>query len=288
MAEDWTVQSLLEWTARHFRKKGLAEPRLEAELLLAHVLGQDRVGLYVNYHQPVNRLEREAYRELIGRRLKGEPLAYLTGEKEFFSLGFKVTPEVLIPRPDTEILVEEAIRRGAAMDGPLLVADVGTGSGAIAVTLAVHLAGARVYAIDRSAAALRVARENALRHGVFDRLTFLTGDLLEPLLASKYRLNLIVANLPYIPTPNLEQLAPEVRDFEPRMALDGGEEGLGQICRLVPQAYQCLGPGGYLLLEIAPEQAGRVVEMMSDFSDVVIIPDLAGRDRVVAGKKERN
>ena len=159
MTATWTVGRVLQWTAGYFRRKGLPEPRLEAEILLAHVLGWERVSLYVNYDQPMNEEERARYRQIIKRRVQGEPVAYLVGYKEFFSLKFKVTPDVLIPRPDTEVLVEAAIERGRNQVGLLKVADIGTGSGVIAVTLAAYLPQAQIYAVDISEQALLVAME---------------------------------------------------------------------------------------------------------------------------------
>lgn len=285
MTREWTIKTLLEWTSGYFNSKGIMEPRLEAELLLAHVLGLNRVDLYVNYHQPVNSRERTVYREIILRRLQGEPVAYLTGRKEFYSLNFKVNRNVLIPRPDTEILVEKAIEQGKSV-GPLVrIADIGTGSGAIAITLAFNLPEAEVYAIDISPAALRVAEDNARLHGVVDRISFLPGDLAVPLLENGVTLDMIVANLPYIPTSEIERLDPEIKDFEPHRALDGGEDGLTHYRRLIPQAYRVLRTGGYFLAEIGYDQAPLMKALMTSFTGVEIIPDLAGRDRLVMGRK---
>jgi len=286
MQDIWTVKSLLEWTTGYFVRNNLDNPRLEAELLLAHVLGTDRVGLYVNYHQPVNREERCRYRELIKRRVCGEPVAYLTGKKEFFSLDFEVTPEVLIPRSDTEAMVEKAVALGRAMGGAIKVADVGTGSGAIAVALAVHLPQARVFAIDISPSCAEVAARNAARHQVRERIEFLIGDLLVPIESSGVTLDMVVANLPYVPTSEWENLASEVKDFEPRSALDGGEDGLACYRRLMPQARSCLREGGYILVEIAWNQGRAMKSLMGSYFDVVEIgQDLTGRDRFVVGRK---
>ncbi|ADI03039.1 MAG TPA: peptide chain release factor N(5)-glutamine methyltransferase [Syntrophothermus lipocalidus] len=286
MQEPWTVKSLLEWTTGYFRRKNIAEPRLEAELLLAYVLGIDRVGLYVNYYQPVNQDERSCYREIIKRRVQGEPVAYLTGKKEFFSLEFDVSPEVLIPRAETEVMVEKAIAIGRGMGGSLWVADVGTGCGAIAIALAVYLPNARIVAIDISSAAVELARKNARRYQVHDRIDFMVGDLLTPLGQDNAGLDIVVANLPYVPTNEWENLALEVKEFEPRIALDGGADGLAYYRRLMPQARQCLREGGYILVEIAWNQGPAMLSLMQHFFDEVEVgQDLAGRDRVVVGRK---
>jgi release factor glutamine methyltransferase len=286
MTETWTVGRMLQWTAGYFRRKGLPEPRLEAEILLAHVLGWERMSLYVNYDQPVNKEERASYRQIIKRRIQGEPVAYLVGYKEFFSLKFKVTSDVLIPRPDTEVLVETAIEQGRNQVGLLEVADVGTGSGVIAVTLAAYLPQAQIYAVDISERALLVAMENAALHGVADCITFMPGDLLQPLVNANTRLDMVVANLPYVPAAELSRLDPGVRVFEPRLALDGGNDGLAYYRRLIPQAYGSLKAGGWLLIEIGYDQASQVMQLLNDFQEVRVIPDLAGRERVVAARKE--
>ncbi len=286
MQDMWTIKSLLEWTAGYFGRKNVENPRLEAELLLAHVLGTDRVGLYVNYHQPVNQEERSRYRELVKRRVQGEPVAYLTGKKEFFSLDFEVNPQVLIPRSDTEPMVEKAIDLGRAMGGAIKIADVGTGSGAIAVALAVHLPQAQVFATDISPSCVQVAARNAARHRVRERIDFLVGDLLSPLEPGDGTLDMVVANLPYVPAYEYENLPSGIREFEPRLALHGGEDGLDLYRRLMPQARQLLRSGGYILLEIAWNQGRDMCSLMGSYFDVIEIgQDLAGRDRFVVGKK---
>lgn len=273
---------MLLWTTRFFTEKGLAEPRLEAEILLAAALGKDRVYLYTNYDLPVNQKEREIYREWIKRRAKGEPAAYITGNKEFMSLNFKVNPQVLIPRPDTEILVEEALRLAAEWQGEVRICDVGTGSGAIAVSLAYYLPRASVYATDISREALELAADNAARHGV--NIVLAEGDLLEPF-AGEEKFNIITANLPYISEKEYEMLDRSVRDYEPRLALVVPGDGLDLYRRLIPQAWQLLREEGYLLMEIGFNQGGKALEMAEGWGKVEIIKDLAGRDRVVKLKK---
>lgn len=298
---NWTVREVLAWTAQYFFQQGVEHPRLEAELLLAHVLGQTRVELYINFDQPLQPNELAAYRELIKRRVEGYPLAYLTGQREFMSLTFEVNPAVLIPRPETETLVETAVElvrdavRGYLATGgpvelpPIRIAEAGTGSGAIAVSLARFLPAAQVWATDISPAALAVAQRNAERHGVADRVRFYEGDLLGPLLEpnSFGQFALVVANLPYIPTPEIPRLAREVR-CEPVLALDGGADGLDLYRRLVPQAARLLKSGGYLVMEIGFDQGNAAAALLAgeDWHPPRIKPDLAGRDRVVVVQKK--
>lgn len=284
MEKLWRVKDLLEWTARYFKEKGLEESRLEADILLAHVLEKDRVYLYANYDRPVNQQERETYRGYIRRRAMGEPAAYITGHKEFMSLDFLVNKNVLIPRPDTEVLVETALEI-AKNEKITQICDVGTGSGAIAISLAKLLGdGVTVHAVDISARALEAAAANAERLHV--SVDFRHSDLLSAI-AEKETMDLITSNLPYIPREIWKQLDPTVRDYEPELALvDDGSDGLEIYRRLVPQAHEILRPGGVLLIEIDPRQAETVKIMMSGFDEIMIIPDYAGRDRVVRGRRK--
>ncbi|MBO8157967.1 peptide chain release factor N(5)-glutamine methyltransferase [Thermosyntropha sp.] len=283
MQNIWRIRDLLDWTTRYFSEKGLDKPRLEAELLLAEALGKDRVYLYTNYDLPVNRNEREIYKEWIKRRVRGEPLAYITEHKEFMSLDFKVNHHVLIPRPDTEILVETAMKAAEDFEGEIRICDVGTGSGAIAVSLAFYLKKAKVYATDISPEALDVARENAQRNGV--ELVLGQGDLLEPF-KDEERFHIITANLPYINEAEYEALDITVRGYEPRLALFAPGDGLDIYRRLVPEAYELLENNGYLLIEIGYNQAEEALKVVKDFASAEIIKDLAGRDRVIKAKKE--
>ncbi|HHY36301.1 MAG TPA: peptide chain release factor N(5)-glutamine methyltransferase, partial [Firmicutes bacterium] len=240
-------------------------PRLDAEVLLRYLLGISRTELYRDLDEDLPALVLSRYRELLARRAAGEPLQYLTGEREFMGLDFRVTPAVLIPRPETEIVVETALELARqelspAKDKPLTLVDLGTGSGAIAVSLARFLPGARVYGVDISGAALAVAWENARRHGVADRITLCCGDFLTPLAAVGLfsRVDLLVSNPPYIPRGDLDNLPREVRVFEPRRALDGGEDGLEFYRRLAAGAPAFLRPGGWLVLEVGQGQAAAV------------------------------
>jgi release factor glutamine methyltransferase len=257
-------------------------PRLEAEILLAYLLGLDRVGLYVNTKQELSNEQATAFSTLIERRLNHEPTAYITGHKEFFGIDFKISPGTLIPRPETELLVEKAIElSNAAFPESCLLADIGTGCGAVAVAIALHLPKVKIYASDISADALEVARSNCRRHSVSDRITLLQGDLLDPL---PEPVNLIVANLPYIKETELSTLPPEISMFEPQVALAGGLDGLKQIERLLSQAGRKLLPKGAIMLEIGYEQGQAVSELAKQYlpdARANIITDLAGLDRLI-------
>jgi release factor glutamine methyltransferase len=278
--ERWTVLKLLKWTTDYFAGRGIESARLEAELLLAATLAMDRVGLYVNFEQPLAVAELADYRAKVRRRAAHEPVQYILGETEFWSLPLRVTPQVLIPRADTEVLVEEALAR---LDGATRVLDVGTGSGAIAVALAHEVAGLELDALDCSREALAIARENAARNGVAERLHPLEGDL-DKLSGGPY--DMIVSNPPYIPTTDLAQLAPEVRDFEPRLALDGGRDGLEAYRRLAAQAGPMLRPGGWLLVEVGIGQAEEVSALFraAGLEEIAVRDDYAGIARVVAAR----
>lgn len=289
-----TIGEALQRTTTYLQGKGIERPRLEAEVMLAHLLGMERIQLYVHFDRPLNKEETDAYRRLVVERGKRVPLAYLLGQKEFFGRKFRVTPAVLIPRPETEVLVEESLRRLEAMAAggrELLVVDVGTGSGVLAVTVACHLPQARVLAIDLSAEALLVAEENARTYHVAEKITFLEGDLLKPLvgLGVEGRVDAVLSNPPYIPSEEIPSLMPEVSQHEPRLALDGGPDGLAVYRRLIPEAVPFLRPGGFLACEIGAEQ-GRAVaglfRQVPDYDEVGLRQDYAGRDRVVVGRKK--
>ncbi len=279
--ETWTLLKLLRWTTNYFTEKGIDNPRLDAELLLADVLKLDRVGLYLNYDRPLSREELDVVRPLVKKRGQREPLQYLLGSAEFWSLPFKVTPDVLIPRADTEILVEEALAR-AGSTGELL--DVGTGSGAIVISLASELPGWQLTGLDISAAALTIARENIESNQVADRVTLLQCDLAE-LPAQQY--DLIVSNPPYIARREWDELMPEVRCFEPQLALLAENDGLGCYQQLAAQIDSRLKSGGWLLLEIGYQQAVAVQELLTaaGLHNLFIRKDYSGQPRVVGGQK---
>ena len=260
---------------------GIPDSRLEAEVLLRHALQYDRAHFYASLNEPIDAERIELALNLTERRINREPLAYITGHREFYGLDFTVSPAVLIPRQETELLVDEALKfAGESDDGSISVADIGTGSGAIAIAIAANLPSAHVYATDRSTDALQIADLNCRKHGVSDRITLLEGDLLAPLPET---VDLIVSNPPYIPSDLLPELAPEVRR-EPRLALDGGKEGLEVIRRLLEQAPSKLKAGGRLIVEISPEQLNEVREMaQTRFPDAGIsyTDDLLGLARCV-------
>jgi release factor glutamine methyltransferase len=260
-----------------------SEPGVEAELLLRHVLQFDRGQLYRRLSEQLDGHFEEAYRTFLARREAHEPTPYILGRKEFFGLEFEVSPAAIIPRPETEMLVEEAIAfaRDRPSDQRLTIADIGTGCGAIAVTLAHLLPSAGVIAADKSADALALAQRNAERHRAAKPIRFLKGDLLAPIEA---RVELVVANLPYVSTAEWEQLPPEIRDREPRDALDGGPDGLREIRRLLSMAPDHLAEFGAIILEIGESQGDAVAELAEDAfpgADIRIETDLAGLDRMV-------
>lgn len=283
----WTVMEVLDWTRGHFADKGVESPRLDAEVLLAHVLSTQRVMLYAQFDRPMEPEELATMRGLVARRAAGAPVAHLVGRREFWSLEVEVGPDVLVPRPETEILIEVARRRGSAAER---VVDVGTGSGAIAIALAVELPAARIWGLERSEAALEVARRNRARllsEGAEERLVLAASDLLDGLPADARPVDLLVANLPYVPRDVIETLAPEVRAHEPHLALDGGPDGLALLRRLIAQAPEALAPGGTIALESAPDQPPAITALLRDvgFEDVEITPDLAGHPRVTSARK---
>lgn len=283
-----TVMELIRLAADHLRKSGVGSARLDAELLLGHVLGVDRLALYVGFDRPVMEDEVAAYRRLIAARARRVPVAYLVGYKEFCGLRFAVDPNVLIPRPETELLVERLVgyltEQGDRHDGAIRVVDVGTGSGAIAVSVAVKVPTAHVYATDLSPAALAVAARNAQAHGVQERVTFLSGNLLGPLpRALMGHVHAVACNPPYIPTPELGGLEPEVRQ-EPRLALDGGPDGLAVYRKLCREVGPWLQPGGMLVLEVGAGQSKPVQQLLSQPAGrwrTEVYHDYAGYDRIV-------
>lgn len=270
---------MLSWMTDFFAGKGIDSPRLEAQLLLADVLKLERIALYMQYDRPLDASELDRIRPLVQRRGQREPLQYILGETEFWSLPFRVSPDVLIPRADTEILVEEALKVTGS-EGALL--DVGTGSGAIAISLATELLGWQVSALDISPAALEVARSNAELNGVEQRVDFLQGTLAQ-LPAEKY--DLIVSNPPYIAQAEWEQLMPEVRDFEPQLALVAADEGLECYRLLARQAQACLNEDGWLLVEIGYQQGDAVQQIFAEagLTDIYLRQDYAKQPRVVGG-----
>jgi release factor glutamine methyltransferase len=270
----------LHEAAEALRAAGIGDAWLEAEVLLRHGLDLDQARLYASLQEDLSAEDQAAFHSFLARRLAHEPTAYIVGQREFYGLDLETTPAALIPRPETELLVEEAIARATRFERPL-IADVGTGNGAIAVALAVHLPQAALAAIDLSRQALALAVRNARRHGVESRISFLQADLLAPLAQPA---DLIGANLPYVRSADWEALPPEIREHEPRAALDGGPDGLREIKRLVRQAPSCLRPGGSLLVELGPPQAAPALALARRCfpgAAARILPDAAGLDRLL-------
>ncbi len=282
-----TVAALLREAAAGL--VGSSTPRLDAELLLAHVLGWPRARLLAERDYGVAPVQAAAFGELVARRATGEPVAYLVGHRDFYGLELLVTPATLVPRPETELLVElalaEARRMLAGPGAPLRIADIGTGTGAIAIALAANLPAARVYAVDLSAEALEVAGRNVARHGLAERVALLRGDLLAPL---PEPVDMIVSNPPYTIFAEVE---PNVRDHEPRLALDGGPDGAAIYRRLLAAAPAYLRPGGAVLLEIGAWQGELVAALLRERlpdAAVRVQQDLAGHERVAMAVRSVN
>jgi release factor glutamine methyltransferase len=279
--DTWTLGRLLDWTTKFLKEKQAETPRLDAEVLLGFTVGCPRIQLYTRFDEPAGDQVRATYRELVKQRVEGCPVAYLVGYKEFYNLRFAVSPAVLIPRPETELLVLEAIRLAKTLPQARIV-EIGTGSGAVAVTLAKHLPQLQITSTDVSGAALALAQRNAKTHGVAERIRFLEGDLFAALPAGE-KFDLIVSNPPYIATEQIAALTPTVVKYEPRLALDGGSHGVEVIEKIATQAPAWLAPNGYLLLEIGADQGLVVPEFLKQrgWQGVTMFPDHAGLPRVV-------
>ena len=291
-AEPWTIGRLLTWTADYLRQHGSDSPRLDAEVLLAHARGCARIDLYTAFNEEPSDEVRIAFREMIRRRAEATPVAYLVGHKEFYSLEFRVTPDVLIPRPETELLVVALLDRAKKSDGEssadIAIADVGTGSGILAICAAKHLSHASVTAVDISAAALDVARKNADQHQVADRISFVEGDLLASV-AEGAVFDFILSNPPYVSEAEFATLTPDVREHEPTLALTAGPRGTDVIERLIPQAAERLRVGGFLMMEISPMIAEEVQARVCDdgrFEPPGLIRDMARHIRVVVARRK--
>jgi release factor glutamine methyltransferase len=285
----WTVIDLLTWTTSHFQSHNIESPRLDAEILLADALGIRRIDLYLRHDQPVETAERARFKERIRKRTAGMPVAYITGKKAFWTRELIVTPDVLIPRPETECLLEAALRKIPFPGEGFNVLEAGTGSGALAVSLAGERPGATVFAADKSTAAVGIALKNAEIAGLRDRIRFFTGDwvtAVRVINAGVAGLDLIMANPPYVKTGRIADLQPEIRAYEPLIALNGGTDGLFDIRRLIDQAALRLRPGGHLLLEIGSDQgeAAEETARRRGYVEVAILPDYAGLDRVLTAR----
>jgi release factor glutamine methyltransferase len=285
--QTWTLGALLDWTAKHLAQKGAEFPRLDAEVLLAHAVGCRRIDLYgLRFAEEATADVRQKYKELIRRRIEGCPVAYLVGKKEFHGLEFEVGPAVLIPRPDSEHVVLECLALAKGLAAPLII-DIGVGSGNLAVTLAKTLPKAELTATDRSADALQVAKTNAAKHGVLDRIRFFQGDLFEPIPAGE-TFDFVVSNPPYIAREAIDTLPPGVRDFEPRLALDGGPGGFAVLERLVSQTAARLRQAGHLIIEIGAAQEKKARELIAAnpaYELAATAHDYAGHPRVLKARR---
>lgn len=281
-----TVAELVAGAAAELRSCGVDAPEWDAERLLRHVLGWDRASLLAGPTEAVAAGPELAFRALVAERARRVPLQHLTGSQAFWKLEFRVTPDVLIPRPETELVVETALELLRPIERPAIV-DVGTGSGCIALSLAAERPDAVLHATDLSGPALEVARDNARRLGFEERVVFHAGQLLEPLTGLEGRIDLVASNPPYVDPSERTALTPEVRDHEPALALFPPGDALSIYRRLVPDAFACLRPGGALVVEIAPTLAEAVVSLFasSGYQDPVVAADLAGRARVVHGRR---
>jgi len=274
----WTVLKILDWTKGYLAGKGVENARLEAEWLLCEALSLDRVGLYLNFDKPLQDAELAAYRGMVARRAKREPLQHILGSQEFLGLEFRTTAAALIPRHDTELLVTESLR---VVPEAQRVLDIGSGSGCVAIALAGSLPGAAVISVDISPESLELARENAALNSV--SVDFRLGSLFVPVQGERF--DLVVSNPPYIPAADIETLQPEVRDYEPRSALDGGADGFDFYRAIIPAAPEHLTPDGWLLLEVGAGQSAAVTEMLAKngFSAIFSAKDPGGIERVVGG-----
>jgi len=287
----WTIRGLLTVTTDYLKDKQIDSPRLSAEILLSHQLNISRVKLYLNYDQPLNDEEISGYRSLVRRRVNREPIQYITGSQEFWSLAFDVGPQALIPRPESELLVEQVVclcRENLIERADPSILDLGTGSGALAIALARELQTATFCASDISEEALDLARLNAKKLGAEERIDFRLGDLWEPFEEQASAFDVILSNPPYVASEIFDSLPPEVRDHEPRMALDGREGGMYYIEKIISQGQNYLNSGGWLLLEMDPEQTGQAIELFEktpNYEEKRRIKDYAHDYRVVMARK---
>ncbi|MBL7685946.1 MAG: peptide chain release factor N(5)-glutamine methyltransferase [Deltaproteobacteria bacterium] len=284
--EIWNILKMLQWMTSYFQERGIDSARLESELIVAHALQLSRIQLYTKFDLPLSDLELQSIKSLVKRRTAREPLAYILGEKEFYSLSFEVNSSVLIPRPETEVLVEEVLKQLPA-DSPLHILEVGTGSGCLPITLAKHLPQAQFVTFDLSLAALEVAKRNAHRHQVSDRIQFVQANLFEPssfLDDRRKSFDLLISNPPYISTEEMKGLAPEL-SFEPRNALEAGVTGIEYYAALFDLAQLAIKSGGFFIFEIGCAQGSRLIELASkaNFSNILLLQDYSGQDRFIKG-----
>jgi release factor glutamine methyltransferase len=290
--QDWTIQKLLNWTVKHFAEKGIDAPRLSAELLLSYMLGLKRIELYTQFDKVVGKKQLAQLRALVERASQEEPIAYIVGKTEFYSLELEITPECMIPRPETELLVERAIEFLRMRSGKQLVCDLCTGSGCIAVAVAKNYLDAEIIATDISDGALKTAARNVERYQLEGRVKLLCGDLFEPIVPQLDvgKFDLIVCNPPYVSAAEFEKLGKKVKDYEPRAALFGGEDGLDICRRIIEEADEFLKPDAALMLEVGYRQGPVVEELLERrgcFGQIAVEKDFHGSGRLVAGRKQK-
>ena len=285
-----SIRGALSWGTQVLREAGIENERLDTEVLLRQALDMEKEQLYMNTEAQMSARQEARFRQLLRRRSRREPVAYITGHKEFWSLDFVVTPAVLIPRPETELLVEVVLQH-VGKTASVQILDLGTGSGAISVCLAKETPAATIVAVDISPVALEVARVNARRHGVTSRIRFLSGDLFTPIKPLQETFDVIVSNPPYIRTSELSGLTPEISEWEPMTALDGGADGLSAYRRIIREAQEYLAPGGVMALEIGADMGSAVAELFAcsgGYGLPRVYRDYSGKDRVIAATRPRS
>jgi release factor glutamine methyltransferase len=286
--EPWTILKILHWTTDYFKKNKVVEPRTSAEVLLAHLLSEDRLFLYLNYDRPMEAEELATFRTFVKRRLEGEPNQYITGMQEFWSLPFRVNPDVLIPRPETEVLLETVLEFLGSPETEVRVLDLGTGSGAIAVALAREFDLIKIVATDSSMAAVKLAQENASLNQVESKIHFVCADMFSAFSSVSRKFAVVATNPPYVSHTEFSELPREIRDYEPRHALNGGPDGLAAIKHIIKEAPAVLSQGGALIMEMGAEQAESVSALVRDsqrYEKYQIIEDYSGLDRVLLAVK---
>ena len=292
---NWTILKLLQWATSYFKTRGIEGPRASAEILLAHILKLNRIDLYLQYDKPLSSLELSGFKASVKRRIKREPVAYIVGTRGFWSMALSVTPDVLIPRPETERLVETALlllgvnSRPGHRAEPKRILELGTGSGAITLALASEQSQHLFFASDRSTAAVALAKENAKSHHLDQNANFFSADWFSPLRQMSHHFDLIVSNPPYIPTRMILGLQPEIRLYEPVAALDGGQDGLSSLRYLILNSHIYLNPRGYMVLENGEDQkttVEKIAEKCCRYEKIVSIKDYSGSYRVVQMMKK--
>lgn len=284
--EPWTVKRILDWTVNYLKERGSATPRLDAEVLLAQARNCKRIQLYTQFDQPLTDEQRTTMRQLVKRRAAAEPVAYLVGHREFFSLDFLVKPGVFIPRPDTEILVMAALEAIKEQNSPQVL-ELCAGTGCVPIAIAKNHATAQLTTVEISPQVIETTRANVQRHQLESRVHVLLGSLFEPV-PTEQKFDLIVSNPPYVQHGEIAGLAADIRDHEPHLALDGGTDGLDVIRQIVRESADRLKPAGWLMFELSPEQAadGRQLLIDAGYTNVDIRKDLSGQARVIVGRRQ--